>query len=363
MQVAPNTSNSYENQTFLIKGIENEALLSFVNLHTKHLDTKKRIILAVDNQFSIDNLPSPTHDDNNYSNIINLRKVNDMRNITSFFCAVNRRLKEGGRFIVCLETAELRKKRLHQKFPPIINSVYYCFDYLGKRVAPKLPILRNIYQFLTAGRNRVLTSVEILGRLVYCGFDIVDSSTINGLFYVVAEKQTNKSFVQEKKYSFLFNMERTGQYGKVIKVYKVRTMYAYSEYLQDHIYQQNKLAKGGKFKNDYRINLMGKFLRKLWLDEIPMLYNWFKGDIKLVGVRPLSQQYLSLYSMEAIERRQHFKPGLVPPYYADLPNSIEEIIASEMKYFEAYEKNPMRTDFKYFGKAFKNIFFKKVRSN
>jgi len=66
-------------------------------------------------------------------------------------------------------------------------------------------------------------------------------------------------------------------------------------------------------------------MRRLWLDELPMLYNWLKGDLGLVGVRPLSYQYLSLYDRELRELRElrkKVRPGLVPPYYADLPDTF-----------------------------------------
>ena len=116
------------------------------------------------------------------------------------------------------------------------------------------------------------------------------------------------------------------------------------------------------FKDDYRVTVAGKIMRKLWLDELPMIYNLLKGDIKLVGVRPLSNHYLSLYKMHIITRRNTHTPGLVPPYYADMPETLDEIMESEMRYFDAYEKNPLATDVKYFFKAAKNILIKKARS-
>ena len=54
--------------------------------------------------------------------------------------------------------------------------------------------------------------------------------------------------------------------------------------------------------------------------------------MKLVGVRPLSQHYFSLYTKELQDKRILCKPGLVPPYYADMPKNLDEIIASEMRY-------------------------------
>ena len=240
--------------------------------------------------------------------------------------------------------------------------MYYLMDYFGKRVMPKLPVTRKIYHFVTANRNRVLTSVETLGRISYCGFKIIETQTIGKLLYIAAEKVEDKEELPEKNYGFLFKMERTGKGGKKIYVYKVRTMNAYSEYLQDYIYNENSLDKGGKFKDDYRVTVAGKIMRKLWLDELPMIYNLLKGDIKLVGVRPLSNHYLSLYRMNVIQRRNTHKPGLVPPYYADMPETLDEIMESEMRYFDAYEKNPLATDVKYFFKAAKNILIKKARS-
>ena len=140
-------------------------------------------------------------------------------------------------------------------------------------------------------------------------------------------------------------------------------MHPFSEYLQQYIYERNKLQEGGKFKDDFRISTLGKFMRKYWLDELPMIMNLLKGDLKIVGVRPLSKQYLSLYTDELKELRQKHKPGLIPPFYADLPKTLDEIMESELKYLRQYEKHPIRTDIKYFFMAFNQIFIKKARSN
>ena len=148
----------------------------------------------------------------------------------------------------------------------------------------------------------------------------------------------------------------------MIKVFKLRTMYPYAEYLQDYVHKKNNLENGGKFKNDFRIARSRAFLRRMWLDELPMLVNLFRGDLKLVGVRPISQHYFDLYSKELQEKRIKYRPGLVPPYYADMPETLEEIQESELRYLESYEKHPLRTQWRYFWKAFVNIVFKKARS-
>ena len=157
-------------------------------------------------------------------------------------------------------------------------------------------------------------------------------------------------------------MRRHGKNGRIIHVYKMRTMHAYSEFIQQYVYEQNSLADGGKLKDDFRVSTLGKFFRKYWVDEIPMIINLLRGDLKIVGVRPLSAHYLSLYTPELRAKRLQHKPGLLPPFYADLPKTLEEIMASEMNYLTAYEKYGWMTDIRYFFKASFNIIIKSARS-
>ena len=69
-------------------------------------------------------------------------------------------------------------------------------------------------------------------------------------------------------------------------------MHPYSEYLQEYVYKKNNLQQGGKIKDDFRVSPEGRIFRKIWLDEIPMLYNVIKGDMKLVD-EPLSTLFLT----------------------------------------------------------------------
>ena len=140
-------------------------------------------------------------------------------------------------------------------------------------------------------------------------------------------------------------------------------MHPYSEYLQNYVYELNSLNDEGKINKDIRITTMGRLMRKYWIDELPMILNILKGEMKIVGVRPLSMHYFSLYSKELQEKRIKFKPGLLPPFYADMPQSMDEIQASEMKYLVACEQQgEFKTDMKYFLIILKNIIIKKARS-
>jgi lipopolysaccharide/colanic/teichoic acid biosynthesis glycosyltransferase len=102
--------------------------------------------------------------------------------------------------------------------------------------------------------------------------------------------------------------------------------------------------------------------RRLWIDELPQIVNFFRGDLALVGVRALSEHYFELYPKDLQDLRTQFKPGLVPPYYADMPKSFEEIVDSERRYLQSKQKRPFTTDVKYLSKAVWNIVVKKARS-
>lgn len=291
-----------------------------------------------------------------------LQKINNSRWINKFFRAVNSRLKIGGLFVGCFETNAQRRERIHRKYPPVLATGIYFVDWLVHRVWPKLPGLRRSYFACTKGHSRPLSEAEALGRLVSCGFEIVEHRDQGGLMHFVVRKVREAEFVRDPTYGPCCALKRHGRGGEMFVVYKLRTMHPYAEFLQEYVYRRNNLQEGGKFKDDFRIPVWGRWLRRLWLDEIPMILNVLRGEMKLVGVRPLSQQYFSLYPPEAQEIRNRYTPGLLPPFYADLPKTFDEIVASELKYLRAYEQAPFRTDLRYACVALWNIFVRRARS-
>lgn len=322
------------------------------------LENERGMVLMTKTAFNVFSLS-----DNYFESLVNLMRINDIQRINKFFEAINSKLPMDGIFIGCVETKGDRKTRILKKYPPVFAHIYYGFDFIFKRIFPKLPVTKKIYFKITGGRNRVISRTETLGRLYSCGFSIIDEKKINGKLYFVVRKIDEPAFDEEPSYGPICKMKRFGKNGEIINVYKFRTMHPYSEYLQQYIYERNKLQEGGKFKDDFRISTLGKFMRKYWLDELPMIANLCKGDLKIVGVRPLSRQYLSLYNEDLKTKRMNFKPGLIPPFYADLPKTLDEIMASETRYLDQYAKSPLMTDLKYFFKAVNQILFRKARSN
>lgn len=359
--------NGFHEDTTLDKGITSSIDMLIIQeigreefeFVKKNLDglSSKTYFLSSVNRFDI--LKQP---DNIYSQVVNLAAVNKAGRINKLFEAINKKLPIGGKFIGFTKTIEFSKKKILDRYPSGINQlVYYAYS-IWQNMFPKVYLLREIYFIVTTGKYRELSKAETFGRLYSCGFKIISEDVINGKQFFVVEKIKEPVFDENPTYGPLIKLRRFGKGGKLIKVYKFRSMYPYSEYLQDYVFKQNNLQEGGKFKDDFRVTDSGKFLRKLWLDELPMFINVLKGEMKIVGVRPLSRQYFNLYTKELQEKRIQHKPGLIPPFYVDMPKTLEEIMASELKYLNEYEKYGFITDWKYFWKALYNILIKKARS-
>jgi exopolysaccharide biosynthesis polyprenyl glycosylphosphotransferase len=109
----------------------------------------------------------------------------------------------------------------------------------------------------------------------------------------------------------LFRQQRSGLNGRPFTIYKFRTMVTNAEQFKHELEAMNEM-KGPVFKvsNDPRITPMGKSLRKFSLDELPQLYNVLRGEMSLVGPRPLPVDEVRRFNDLAHRRRLSVKPGL-----------------------------------------------------
>ena len=292
------------------------------------------------------------------------RSLNEVRHLNTLLNCAGEVLPEGGYIWCHCKTSGLVQAEIHARYPRVISDVIYGVRYLWHRIMPKLHLTRWFYFWVTKGDHREFHRVEVLGRMYRAGFEVIDESFHYGEFFVTARKIKEPIWDVEPSGSPLIKLRRVGREGKLFGVFKLRTMHSYSEYLQPYIYEHNSLDEGGKFANDYRVSAWGRFLRKTWLDELPMAINLLKGQMKLVGVRPLSRQYFSLYTPEMQQLRTRVKPGLLPPFYygAARPKTIEDVQASEKEYIESWLASPFKTDWRYFWGTVKNIVFKGARS-
>lgn len=94
-----------------------------------------------------------------------------------------------------------------------------------------------------------------------------------------------------------FTQERPGKGGKIFRVIKFKTM------------TDERDAEGKLLPDEQRLTKVGRFVRSTSMDELPQLLNVLKGDMALIGPRPLLPQYLPLYSKEQA-RRHEVRPGI-----------------------------------------------------
>ena len=119
----------------------------------------------------------------------------------------------------------------------------------------------------------------------------------------------------------LFKQKRVGKNEKIFTMYKFRTM------------NNKKDADGNLLPDEQRVTKFGKFLRSTSLDELPELFNILKGDLSIIGPRPLLVEYLPYYTEE--ERHRHdVRGGLTVPevLYDNVTPSWEEQFSYEVEY-------------------------------
>lgn len=121
----------------------------------------------------------------------------------------------------------------------------------------------------------------------------------------------------------IFRQERAGQYGQPFFLWKFRSM------------RNDRDAKGELLPDAQRITPLGRFLRSSSLDELPGLFNVLRGEMSLIGPRPLLMKYLDRYTPEQ-RRRQEVKPGIagLPALSGRSEQSWESILEHDVRYVD-----------------------------
>jgi exopolysaccharide biosynthesis polyprenyl glycosylphosphotransferase len=122
-----------------------------------------------------------------------------------------------------------------------------------------------------------------------------------------------------------FRQQRSGINGRPFTLYKFRTMVTNAEQLKHELEAMNEMS-GPVFKvtNDPRVTRIGKFLRKYSLDELPQFYNVLRGEMSLVGPRPLPVDEVKQFNDLAHRRRLSVKPGLTCLWQISGRNEVKD---------------------------------------
>ena len=300
-------------------------------------------------------------------------KVNNVRLLDETIKGLCQGLPFGGYGLVHYTPLDKTNAALRARFGPVFFKPLFVMHFIWKRVLPKIPFLDRLYfspilswldklAYAVYGKNRVLSKSEMCGRLIAAGMSIKGSSVVGDEEYILFCKTAYPSDNKKPSYYAVVALEKVGMEGEVVRLHKVRSMYPYSEFMQQYMYETEGLNDMGKFKNDYRLSEYGPFIRKYWIDELPQLFDWLRGDIKLIGMRATSPQYLSLYPADLYNLYIQIKPGLVPPIFDEKTTGFEDIVRIEMEYLNEYLKSPMKADLGLFYKTFSDIFVRGVRS-
>ena len=256
-------------------------------------------------------------------------KINDLYDINKALTSIYQSMLPGAYlFVVYKDLDEFEREYLLSEsiFIRLLKTGYY---YLYYRAFPKIPYLNVLYKLISGGRNKVISRAETWGRLFYCGFEVENEIKNGGICYLLARKTKTPSENTNPSFYPIIKLNRVSLYGVIIKIHKIRSMYPYSEFIQKKVFEETNLTSTGKFGNDFRITKAGKIFRKYWIDEIPQFLDWFRGKIKLVGIRAMSQHYFSLYPQEYKDLYYKVKPGIISPIFDEKTDGFSEIVRIE----------------------------------
>ena len=293
--------------------------------------------------------------------IIDLRVVNYKNDLNTYFKLVNSTLPDAGMYIGCAETIIERKERIRKKHPLLVNLIW-MFDFIFNRIFSKMSFTKPLYSFFSKDKYYVASKAEILGRLSHAGFEIIDNEVINNLLYFSVIKTSEPTNDKQVSAGVLLKMRRIGKGGKIVGIYKIRTMHPYSQYIQDYVVKMNGYNEVGKPNCDFRITSWSSILRKLHLDELPQLYNLLKGDLAIVGVRPLTRFGFESLPKDLQEERIKYKPGCIPPNVSLGLKGFDGVIKAERVYLEERKRYGVFVNFKYFWMAIYNMVRKRNMS-
>ncbi len=319
-------------QSILLKTIRNEAgekVAEYISevLNLKAINNINTLLMP-----STLSLPSDNVIIDGVRAVVDLKLLNRTRYINKYIKGINQILPDGGLYVARFESQRQREERFFSHKCGFISKIEKFLDFGVHRVIPRLKYFKKIYFAITKGKYRVVSLAEAMGRIASCGFALIEHRQIDGFTFAIAMKTRLPLTGYTPTYGPLVRLNRIGKNGKIIKVYKFRTMHPFSEFIQDYVVKMNGYNKVGKPANDFRVTSWGRLFRKYWLDEVPQVLNVLKGQMRIVGVRPLSPTRFNELSEFLKTERVREKPGCIPPYVSLNMPSADTNVKAEVLY-------------------------------
>jgi lipopolysaccharide/colanic/teichoic acid biosynthesis glycosyltransferase len=192
-----------------------------------------------------------------------------------------------------------------------VDTHYYTYRY-----AVPQPIIRpsGFYHF-------VKRAIDIIGS----GIGLILLSPIFLVVGLLVKKDGGPAF---------YSQDRVGRNGRIFKIWKFRSMVMNADAMLKDLMAQNEIEGAMfKMKDDPRITKVGKFIRRVSIDELPQLWNVFVGDMSLVGPRPPITREVDIYDDWAMTRLT-VKPGMSGLWQVGPRNEVDfdDMVAIDLEY-------------------------------
>lgn len=220
-------------------------------------------------------------------------------------------------------------------------------DNIKKNIYVNLNDDVNNPRFIPDGMTELERNVKRVGDMMLAGFSLIVFSPLFAICYFLVKKEDGGPAI--------FKQERIGRFGRPFYIYKFRSMRVDAEKEGPQLY---------KHENDNRTTKTGRFLRRHHLDELPQLWNVFKGDMAFIGPRPERKYYID----QIIQHDPRYvylyqiRPGVTS--YATLYNGYTDTMEKMLKRLDLdlyyLEHRSWWFDAKILVKTFINIIFGKV---
>ena len=158
-------------------------------------------------------------------------------------------------------------------------------------------------RFIADGMTEFERNVKRAGDFLFAIFGLIVFSPLFVVCYFLVKREDNGPAI--------FKQERIGRFGKPFYIYKFRSMVTNAEDLIKQFTpdQKAEYERNFKLEDDPRVTKVGKFMRRTSLDELPQLFNILKGDISIVGPRPVMEVETEIYGNYR-DMLLSVKPGL-----------------------------------------------------